>query len=86
MKTKTSKKAGKKPKITKDMTFEELFHLYPQLAEELVGKGLACMGCPAASIETLEQGALIHRLNPNKLVAELNKKAESLRKTAKRRK
>jgi len=75
-----TKETSKKVKITKEMTFEELIHFYPKLAEELAEKGLACVGCPAAAIETLEQGALVHGLNPNKLVAELNKKAEKLEK------
>ena len=35
---------------------------------------MACMGCPMAMQETIEQGALAHGIDPKKLVEELNNK------------
>lgn len=50
--------------ITKEMTIEEIFTRFPQksqkLAQEITGAGLHCVGCGAATWETLEAGMLGH--------------------------
>ena len=55
----TTKKA-----ITRDMTIEDIFSKYPQksqrLAQEMSNAGLHCVGCQAATWETLEVGMLGH--------------------------
>ena len=61
-----------KMKITKKMTFAELIEKYPKIAKKLAKKGLMCVGCPMAMMETIEQGAVAHGLDPDKLVKELN--------------
>ncbi len=63
-----------KNKINKQMKFYELIEKYPQLIEFLLGKRMHCFGCPAASMETIGQGAIAHGLDPDKLVKELNDK------------
>tara|TARA_Y100000310_G_C20578196_1_gene761565 strand:+ start:440 stop:652 length:213 start_codon:yes stop_codon:yes gene_type:complete len=60
-------------KITKDMTFGELFEFSPEAAEKLAEQGLFCGGCPMAQMETIEQGAIAHGINPDKLLKMLNK-------------
>jgi hydroxylamine reductase len=47
---------------------------YPEAAEILFKKGMHCMGCEMAGFETLEQGCVMHGLNANKIVDEINKK------------
>jgi len=47
---------------------------YPKTAEVFFKQGMSCVGCPMAMQETIEQGALAHGLDPNKLIKELNKK------------
>jgi hybrid cluster-associated redox disulfide protein len=83
-----SKKAAKKPKtikiktvkikqsqlITKNTTFGDIINKYPAAAEILLSKGLHCIGCGMAFAETIEQGAIMHGINPEELVKELNKK------------
>jgi hybrid cluster-associated redox disulfide protein len=59
-------------KIKKDLTFYELINEFPKAAEFLMEKGLMCGGCPMAQLETIEQGALAHGLDPKKLIKELN--------------
>lgn len=59
-------------KITKNMKISEIEN-YPKVIEKLAKKGMFCLGCPLAINETLEQGAIVHGINPNKLVKELNK-------------
>ena len=68
-----NKKADAKGKITKEMTFNEVIKKNPEAIEILLKKGMHCIGCPMAQMESLEQGALAHGLNPDKLVKELNK-------------
>ena len=63
-----------KEKISKSMTFQEIMEKHPELAETLFQKGMHCIGCPAAMQETLEQGSLVHGLNPDKIEKELNEK------------
>jgi len=63
-------------KITKDMTFAELIMNDCEAAEKLAEKGLFCGGCPMAQFETIEQGAVAHGINVDKLIKELNSKAK----------
>lgn len=63
-------KKGKK--ITKKMTFAELIKTSPEAASKLAERGLFCAGCPMAMMETLEQGAKAHGLNPDELLKDLN--------------
>ena len=60
-------------KITKDILFSELMEKFPEAIEILFEHGMHCIGCTMSSYETLEQGALVHGLDPDKLVKEINK-------------
>jgi hybrid cluster-associated redox disulfide protein len=54
--------------ISKEMTIEEIFSRFPQksqkLAQEMTASGLHCVGCGAATWETLEAGMLSHGFSP----------------------
>ena len=63
-------------KIHKKMTFSELMEENPEVAKKLAEKGMFCCGCPMAAQETIEQGALVHGLDPDKLIEEINSKAD----------
>ena len=67
-----------KTKITKDILILDLVEQNPDLVEVLTGDyGFHCVGCLAASMETLEQGALVHGMTDkeiDKLVEDLNKR------------
>ena len=69
-----------KSKITKDMMLAEIVEKYPQAAEALMTKyGLHCLGCFAAEMETLEQGAAAHGMSDKKIetmITALNKLVE----------
>jgi hybrid cluster-associated redox disulfide protein len=66
-------------KITKEMMMAEIVGNYPILGEVLAEEyGFHCIGCYAAEMETLEQGAMVHGMKKkkiDKLVEDLNKKA-----------
>jgi len=72
-KTKT-KITNKKQKITKKMNFSEIMEKYPEATEVLFESGMHCIGCPMAMQETLEQGAIVHGINPDEIVEKINKK------------
>jgi iron-sulfur cluster assembly protein len=50
--------------VSKEMTIEEIFAHFPhksqKLAQEMTNRGLHCVGCGAATWETLEAGMLSH--------------------------
>lgn len=60
--------------ITKNMTFAEIMNIDRKAGYKLAERGMFCGGCPMAMMETLEQGAMAHGMNPDELVKELNKK------------
>jgi len=66
--------ADKKTRITKNMSFAEIMEKFPEVTSVLFESGMHCIGCPMAMQETLEQGALAHGLNSDKLIKELNEK------------
>ena len=68
-----------KAQITRFMTIEEILTLFPhkaqKLAQEITNAGLHCVGCCAASTETLEAGMYGHQMTDeqiNRLVDRLN--------------
>jgi len=67
-----------KMKITKDILILDLVEQNPELATVLVDEyGFHCVGCMAASMETLEEGAQVHGLDKKEIeemVNDLNQK------------
>lgn len=62
--------------VSKDMTFGELLMAYyekcPDIVRVLMEAGMGCIGCPHSQMETIEQGAVGHGVDPDALVADLN--------------
>lgn len=63
--------------ITKEMTIEQIFETYSDraqvLAQEMSNMGLNCVGCSAATYETLEAGVLGHGLSETDLASLLER-------------
>jgi len=59
-------------KINKKMSFSEILEKNPEVVGILLEHGMHCIGCPMSQMETLEEGAVAHGLNPDKLVDEIN--------------
>lgn len=64
----------KNKSIDKNIGFAELLEKHPESVEVLMNSGMHCIGCPASMFETLEDGALAHGIDADKLVKEINKK------------
>ena len=62
-----------KKKITKNMKIEEVIRKHPETTEVFAEHGFHCLGCVAASFESIEQGARAHGITPEELVEDLNK-------------
>jgi len=59
-------------KITKAINIAELVTKYPESVPVLVEAGFHCLGCAAASFETLEDGCLAHGLDADGIVRKIN--------------
>lgn len=59
-------------KATKDMTIGELLMLDRGIGVVLMGNGMHCVGCPSAANETLEEASLVHGMNIEQLLADIN--------------
>jgi hydroxylamine reductase len=62
--------------IDKDLKIGELLEKYPEKTNVLLDAGMHCIGCPASLNETLEEACLVHGIDVEELVKELNKKEE----------
>ena len=58
--------------VTKTTTIGELLTLDSSVAPILMAAGMHCLGCPSAQMESLEEAAMVHGLNPDDLVAKIN--------------
>ena len=74
MKTKkTAKKTVSKQVITKDTMLGELMQKHPEAAQVFFNNSLPCAMCHMAAEETVEQAAVSHGVDLDKLLKELNK-------------
>lgn len=59
-------------KITRDMSFIQAIQAHPKAGEILAKYEMGCIGCMGAAGETIEQGAIAHGVDVDKLIKELN--------------
>ena len=59
-------------KVTKSMTIGELLQLDQNIAVILMRAGMHCLGCPSSQAESLEEAAMVHGLDADVLVAQIN--------------
>ena len=58
--------------IEKTMLIGELLNEYPEKADILLAAGMHCLGCPASQAESLEEACMVHGLDVNELLSEIN--------------
>ncbi len=61
------------PAIERNMTVERLLQLWPQTARVFIDKRMACVGCPVAGFETIEEVAAIYEQDPESFVQTLKR-------------
>ena len=58
--------------ITRDMIIGEILGLRPDASEILLNSGMHCIGCPSSQGESLEEACLVHGMNVDEVVADIN--------------
>ena len=58
--------------VTKDMTIGELLMMDRSAGAILMQNGMHCVGCPSAAGETLEEASMVHGMDIDKLIADIN--------------
>ena len=59
-------------KVTKDTMIGELLQIDSNIAPVLLNIGMHCLGCPSSQMETIEEAALVHGIDPDDLVEDIN--------------
>ena len=58
--------------VTKSTMIGELLRIDEGIAPILLGIGMHCLGCPSSQMETIEQAAADHGVDPDGLVEDIN--------------
>ena len=58
--------------VDKSMVIREVLQLDPGTARIMMSYGLHCLGCPHATAESLEEAGMVHGIDVDKMIDELN--------------
>ena len=59
-------------KVTKDTMIGALLQIDENVAPMLLNIGMHCLGCPSSQMETIEEAAMVHGIDPDDLVNDIN--------------
>lgn len=59
-------------RVTKYTMIGDLLQIDQNVAPLLLNIGMHCLGCPSSQMETIEEAAMVHGLDPDDLVVEIN--------------
>ena len=59
-------------RVTKATLIGDLLQIDQNVAPLLLNIGMHCLGCPSSQMETIEEAAMVHGLDPDDLVVEIN--------------
>lgn len=59
--------------INKNTKIGEIVEKYPEKVDVLLNAGMHCLGCPASQAETLEEACMVHGIDVEELLKEINK-------------
>ena len=65
-------------RVTKDTTIGEVIQIDAGVIPILMGAGMHCVGCPSSAGETLEEAAMVHGIDSDMLVEEIQSSLQSL--------
>lgn len=63
---------AKVSKVSKDMLIGQLLQVDPNIAPILMRAGMHCLGCPSSQMESLEEAAMVHGIDADVLIQQLN--------------
>ncbi|MBS3097715.1 DUF1858 domain-containing protein [Candidatus Woesearchaeota archaeon] len=55
------------------MSLADVIQKYPETFDVFAKHGLHCVGCAVAQFEDIEQGAMAHGIDVDRLIGDLNK-------------
>ena len=58
--------------VTKDTIIGDILDACPDAAPLFLEIGMHCLGCPSSQMETIEQAAMVHGIEPDALVDQIN--------------
>ena len=58
--------------VTRETMIGELLNIDQNVAPILLSIGMHCLGCPSSQMETIEEAAMVHGIDPDALVKEIN--------------
>ena len=58
--------------ITKEMTIGEILNAKPDVVPVLLNAGMHCLGCPASQGESLEEAAMVHGIDVDELMKQID--------------
>lgn len=58
--------------VTKDMLIGEILMIDRGIGAILMQSGMHCVGCPSSAGETLEEASMVHGMDINKLISDIN--------------
>lgn len=59
-------------KVEKTTRIGELLMMDKDVAPILLEIGMHCLGCPSSQMETIEEAAMVHGIDPDSLVEKIN--------------
>ncbi len=64
-------------KITGDMIISDVLKMDRELAPIFIKHGMFCLGCPSAAGESIEDASMVHGIDVEALLKDLNEHIES---------
>ena len=58
--------------VSKDMIISDVLTMDVESAPIFIQNGMHCVGCPSASGESIEDACMVHGIDADKLIGELN--------------
>ena len=65
-------------KVSKDMLIGQLLQIDANIAPILMRAGMHCLGCPSSQMESLEEAAMVHGIDPDMLIEEIQNYLQSI--------
>ena len=59
-------------KVSKEMLIGQLLQIDANIAPILMRAGMHCLGCPSSQMESLEEAAMVHGMDVDVLVNQIN--------------
>ena len=59
-------------KVTKDMVIGQILQIHEGVVPILMQSGMHCLGCPSSQMESLEDACMVHGIDADALIDQLN--------------